>query len=556
MRLVPGRPAWTKVQAHERSEESCDRFLLGAALTLVAWIIWQTNFWPVWSFTFYADDYVFLNWAGKLDARAWLGEFLYSDLYNLTYRPLVKVVYLIYLLDDPRFGYALLSGLHALNIFLAFRFYRCLAGGAAAALATLFFAAGFIYYDATHAIYNLATQFSAAFFLAAVLFFVASLGAPGAGRAKFFACVFYALSIATYEVTFFGFVVFFALAVHEAAKNSRPVAGALLWAGKRVFPFGLIAAGYVLANLLNPRKALHLREHSAPLDLAGMREMLERAWLVGTNSLKWILAVDRRDAALAYLSLESVVFFLAATAAIAWLLREVGKGARSLGNPPYELFSLALLGMIWFGCILLPGALSIYFDYRLLYLAYVGFALVLACATLALQWLFSSLPHLSSWASAALAVVVALWLFSNLSLVERMNRNLGGAQHTEQVILQSMRRYLPAIPDDAVIAVRYDHRPIKTLPYTYQASPFNEDHGFENALRYYFGKSIAGASVFFAPGPDSFAVGRFQFNRVSYSYARLVLFDYARDNLELQREIEVSGKRIALVLSDRLIALP
>src|SRR5581483_11404838 len=60
--------------------------------------------------------------------------------------------------------------------------------------------------------------------------------------------------------TFFGFVVFFALAVHEAAKNSRPVAGALLWAGKRVFPFGLIAAGYVLANLLNPRKALHLRE--------------------------------------------------------------------------------------------------------------------------------------------------------------------------------------------------------------------------------------------------------------------------------------------------------
>lgn len=60
---------------------------------------------------------------------------------------------------------------------------------------------------------------------------------------------------------------------------------------------------------------------------------------------------------------------------------------------------------------------------------------------------------------------MTIWMASNLLLVERMNQNLISAGNKQDQILTLLRPYLAAIPNGSVLAVRYEHTPLRTLPY-------------------------------------------------------------------------------------------
>jgi len=84
------------------------------------------------------------------------------------------------------------------------------------------------------------------------------------------------------------------------------------------------------------------------------------------------------------------------------------------------------------------------------------------------------------------------------------------------------------------------------LPYVFQASPFPEDYGLRYALRYYYGKDVADANLFFEPHVDHFTLGRFAATQKNYSYDRLVLFDFDGAHLTRRDTVETAGKVILL----------
>ena len=142
----------------------------------------------------------------------------------------------------------------------------------------------------------------------------------------------------------------------------------------------------------------------------------------------------------------------------------------------------------------------------------------------------------------------SLWMMSNVALSETMDRNLIISGTLQRQLLASLKPYLGQIGTDSVVAVRYNHQPLRMLPYVYQASPFPEDFGLRYALRYYYGKDVADANLFFEPHTDHFILGRFAMAQKTCSYDGLLLFDFDGTHLTRRDAVEVAGKVIPLAL--------
>ena len=538
-----------------------DRRLTIMVSMLAAYVVFRTTFVPVMRLSFFADDFAFLNWTSRLDLATWLAGFIEPGHFsNLTYRPLAAVIYLVYLTGSATLCYSLLASLYGINIVLLFLLYRRLANLPIAGLAVILFTASFIYFDAAHKVYNLITQATAVFFLTSLHCFL-SAGEPfeNAGRNQSAAYVFYALSLLTYEITLFGFVIFFILALRQecaAGFESLRRRSAITRALHRSWIFGAVSAAYLAANLFSPIRAAHLRDHAIPLSLTTVPLIVSRAWAVLKNTLAWIVTIEwARFSSFEFAALS----LLLAVVITILLMRATASGLwRNSKTPPAPLLWAASFGGLWYLVLLLPGAVSTYFDYRMIFLAYAGLSLsIAACLSLIHGGVATAVMARSrfvQWSVAGtLSVIATIWMMSNLSLAERMNRNLIGAGNQQGRILTLLRPYLAAVPNGSVIAVRYEHKPSRALPYPYLASPFAEDYALADALDYYFGKRLDDASLFFQPDFDQFEVGRFSFARKDYPYERLVLFDFGNNQLSLQSVVKTTtGKEIALPLAVRI----
>lgn len=523
-------------------------------LTLVASLVGVTTLVPSLQQGFFADDFAFLNWTSNLTFHEWLNAFQEPGAFNLTYRPMALFVYLVYLTGSAPLCYSLLVVLYIINIVVFYYFLRRLSNPFIAGLSIVIFACGFVYHDATHKVYNLITQLSALFLLVSLQLFLRDMdGVAHAGSRSLLSYMFYTLSLLTYEITLFGFCVFSFVSLcrlsNGKAERIRPN---LMLALKTSWGFGLISLVYLLVNYLSPIKAAHLRDHAIPITWSTVTTVFSRAKDVLKYTLAWIATMDWQALGSYSLSPESWLLFIVLILMLAWLLvaslRHLRNGEKMAG--PEHGF-LMLLGVVWFIAFLLPGAVSIYFDYRMTFLAYAGFSvlvasLVHACYITVAHAIPGGREFTIGCVAVSLSCLLSLWLLSNLSLTLRMNRSLLQSSRQQWQILTSLRPYLPKLQDDSVIVVQYRHEPTQTLPYPYQASPFAEDYALSDALRFYFGREFSDASLFFRAQGDRFEVGRFSFAQNRYSFDRLVLFTYEKSRLVLQKRLKVLGSDIVL----------
>lgn len=508
---------------------------------------------PALHFDFYADDFFLLDWASHLSWGGWLDGFFEPGHFNLTYRPMALLIYLIYLFENRMAGYLVLDAIFLANAALIFVLCRNLGGRAFATLTGFFFIGSFIYYDATHRIYNLLTQCGALFFLMSLVLWQSSVG-PGGDRSVWrrLSWFFYALSLATYEITFFGFAIVFALALDGDLSARQTMKDAVGDALRQAWPYVAIAFAYAALNVLSPLKAEHLSQHAIPLALSSIPLVAQR--LVGNieNSLSWILTVERGPAFRDMVSLESVALSICLAAVLGFVIVESAAGA---SRELRRWAALGALGMYWFIVVLAPSAFASYFDYRLTFLAYVGFSMALSAALIGcyqtvVQALGSAHRAVAQGCVASmLAVLGAVWILSNVALSERMDRNLIAAGTAQRRLVESFQPYVDDIATNAVVAVGYKHVPAPSLPYVYQASPFPEDFGLKYALHYYYGKEVEAANLFFETRAERIAVGRFVESRVLYPYDRLALFDFDGTNLVRRASVEVGRERIPLPLA-------
>jgi hypothetical protein len=242
-------------------------------------------------------------------------------------------------------------------------------------------------------------------------------------------------------------------------------------------------------------------------------------------------------------------------AAMAFLISmSLRSGCQNHELTPRRLVWLIFFGVFWFVAFLSPGMVATYFDYRLTYLAYAGFALALASGFALVygatgQWIKLSSPFARRTIAGVLASIAGLWVISNISMVEVLNRARSSVVPQERQILSSIGPFLDRVSEGSVIAIRYDHKPLWSVPYPYFTSPFYDDHGFRNALLYYFGKRVAAASLFFQPFGDSFVVGRIASDQKRYPYRRLVLFDFTGNTLLLRNDVQLTDREIVLPLT-------
>ena len=536
-------------------EGAVPRWLMAFAGALAVYLVVRMTVLPALHLGFYADDFFYLDWTSHLSWRSWLGLFFEPGPFSITYRPLAAVVYLVYLTGNAFSGYLALSALFLTNVGLIFLLCRKLSGTPFAFLTSFFFIGSFIYYDATHRIYNLITQTSALFFLISMLAWWSSTEPnPRAGARRVLSWLFYAGSLATYEITFLGCGVVFGMALLRQLPARRgAVVDALFRALAAATPFAAVAAVYAGLNILNPIKAEHLTAHATPIALSSIPAIGARLWINLKTSLSWIVTVDRRAAFIEHLDLEFLLLAVCLVPTLGFLLWQGVKEHKS--RAPAVLghcFGMALFGFYWFVVIVSPSALSSYFDYRLTFLAYAGIAMMLAAGLLftlqSMRLAFGQGQARS--VNVLLAIVLglsaSLWLMSNVALSETMDRNLIVSGRLQRQLLASLKPYLGYIDTDSVMAVRYNHQALRALPYVYQASPFPEDFGLRYALRYYYGKNFADANLFFEPHEDHFTIGRFAAARKSYRYDRLVLFDFDGTHLVRQENLEVAGNIISL----------
>jgi hypothetical protein len=506
------------------------------AIAATAYIFTWTTLIPVFSLDFFGDDFAFLNWTARLTLRSWLSDWVAPNHFNLTYRPVAMFVYLVYGSANASLGYALLVILCAVNLAVLYYVFRRLTNPSVAALALVIFAGGFMYYDATHKVYNLITQLSALFFLLALQIYLIRLD-RGKGS-RHFAYLAFALSLLTYEITLFGFLVFFAVALAKLSDGKGQRIGlSIIEALKASWVFGLISCCYLIVNYLTPIKAAHLREHAIPIAWSTVPIIFARARNVFTNTLAWVVTLDQSMLKNDLLTFQwTVPLFLLITVFTLLMVTTPTVRRRDQANAGLGLVPLTFIGLVWFVALLLPGAVSSYFDYRMTFVAYAGFSLLVAALIHGYYvMLVTSLSIGCEFALAGVALVFAgllsIWLLSNVSLTLRMNRNLLEASRAQLQILNSIAPYRANFKSDSVVAIQYPHAPDKGLPYPYQASPFAEDYALGDALRFYYDKDVADASLFFRPLRNRFEIGRFAFAQNSYGYDRLHLFMFEQDHL-------------------------
>jgi hypothetical protein len=394
---------------------------------------------------------------------------------------------------------------------------------------------------------------SALFFLLSLHAYLRRWDHGGGNGSTRFACLAFALSILTYEITLFGILVFFAIALAKlSAGKVERLGRSTIAALKASWGFGAISLCYLVINYVSPIKAAHLREHAIPIAWSTVPVIITRAKDVFTNTVAWIFTLDNTTRKTELIQIEWAILLLVLISILAALMvaspvsRQREDRAHGLSRVP-----LMVIGMVWFVALLLPGAVSSYFDYRMTFLAYAGFSLFVAAFVQGCYVAFSNAilirsDMLAGGAAVVFSCLLSVWLMSNLSLIHEMNDNLLVASQAQARILASMGSYLRNFNEHSVIAVQYGHAPNAELPYPYQASPFSEDYALSEALKFHFHKTVADASLFFRPGPDRFEVGRFAFARNSYTYDRLVLFSYNHNRVMPQYRIRVSTNDINL----------
>ena len=533
---------------------SRSRWINFLVFAVTAYIFAWTTLIPVLNFGFFGDDFAFLNWTSNLTLGSWLHDWLAPNHFNLTYRPIAMFVYLVYASASAPLCYALLAALYAINLLVLYYVFRKLSNPTIAALAILIFAGGFIYYDATHKVYNLITQLSALCFLSSLHSYLRRWDHDDGKGSMRFAYLAFALSLLTYEITLFGFLVFFAFAwVKLPARKVNGFGRSIFAALKASWGFAIISLCYLIVNFLSPIKAAHLREHAIPIGWSTVPVIISRAKNVFINTLAWMATLDQSTLKAEFFSVQwaisGFVFMAILTALLVAGPSIIRRGVQEIGASDHGL--LMLTGLVWFVALLLPGAVSSYFDYRMTFLAYAGFSLLVAAFIHGVYiMLINAMPIGGDVASGGVAIMfsalLSIWLISNLSLTHKMNRNLFEASRGQSRILESMGSYLRNFKNDSVIVVQYRHAPNQDLPYPYQASPFAEDFALSEALKANFGETVADASLFFRPERDRFEIGRFAFAQHSYSYDRLILFAYENDRVMPQFRLQVSGSTITL----------
>jgi hypothetical protein len=541
------------------------KYLTAVICLSTLYLFSKTIFIPVLRLSFFSDDYHYLNWVASLSFKGWLSDFVGEGLYNISYRPMALVVYLFYLIDNSTVCYVFLILFCGVNSTLLFFLYRNVSNSAVAGLSILLFTASFIYYDATHAIYNLTTQASILFFLVSVHLFLSARASSSRRRLlSILSLCSYTLSVLTYEVTILGFWVVFILAFrdqYEVEISPGKLKRAMYRAVGSSWLFLLVSLLYIAVTTWSPIKANHLREHAVSMKIASIPVLLVNAWHILKYSLSWIITVDRGQAMLAYLSAETVIMGVLLAAVMAFLIsmspQSDCKGDELTSR---RLLWLIFFGTFWFVVFLLPGMVATYFDYRLTYLAYAGFALVLASGLVlvygsAIRLTKLANPFARRITAGILASIATMWVISNVSLVEVLNRARSSALPQERQLLSLVGPFLDRVPEEAVIAIRYDHKPLWSVPYPYFTSPFYEDHGLKNALFYYFGKKVTSVSLFFQPFENSFVVGRIASDQKSYPYNRLVLFDFIGNKLVLKTNFRLGEREIVLPLT-QVVACP